>query len=169
MRSIYFDRGSVAPSADNAVEDLRLASAILLAAASAAEAEIATHTWSPGVRAAASSVQGIIKACNAFETAITAPVHMPSPSTRASIAAVSAVSATMPSAETLKSIATVEAARAAMPDERTHATIARVEAVRATMPSLEVRKAINAAAAADAAFESSDHALAKTQQPFSNL
>jgi hypothetical protein len=119
MRSIYFDRGAVSPTADNALEDLRLASAILLAAASAAEAEIATHTWSPGVRAGASSVQGIIKACNAFETAITAPVHMPSATTRASIAA-------------------VEAARAAMPDERTQATIAVVsKTIAAVSPCVE--------------------------------
>lgn len=80
MRSIYFDRGS-APIADSALEDLRLASAILVAAASAAEAELATRTWSPDVRAAAASVQGIIRACNSFETAVagptvnTAPVH----------------------------------------------------------------------------------------------
>jgi hypothetical protein len=73
MRSIYFDRGSVAPIADNALEDLRLASAILLAAASAAEEELTTQVWSPGVRAAAASVQGIIKACNAFETAVAGP------------------------------------------------------------------------------------------------
>jgi hypothetical protein len=70
MRSIYFDRGSVAPIADNAVEDLRLASAILAAAASAAEAELAAQVCSPGVLAAAASVQEIIKACNAFETAV---------------------------------------------------------------------------------------------------
>jgi hypothetical protein len=69
MRSIYFDRGS-APIANNALEDLRLASAILVAAASAAEAELATRTWSPDVRAAASSVLEIIRACNRFETAV---------------------------------------------------------------------------------------------------
>jgi hypothetical protein len=70
MRSIYFDRGSVAPIADSALEDLRIASAILAAAASAAESELATRTWSPDIRAAASSVQEIILACNAFETAL---------------------------------------------------------------------------------------------------
>jgi hypothetical protein len=70
MRSIYFDRGSVAPIADNAVEDLRLASAILLAASVAAEEELSTQVVSPGVRAAAASVQDIIKGCNSFEAAI---------------------------------------------------------------------------------------------------
>ena len=159
MRSIYFDRGAVSPTADNALEDVRLASAILLAAASAAEVELAARAWSPGVLAAARPLGKIIKACNELEAVLAVPAHLPSPAT-------------------LKSIAAIEAARAAMPDERTQATIAlvsktiaAVEAVRATMPSLEVRKAINAVAAADAAFERSDHAdaLAKTHQPFSNL
>jgi hypothetical protein len=70
MRSIYFDRGSVAPIADNALEDARLASAILLAAAWAAEAELAAQVWSPLVLAAAGPLERIIKACNAFETAV---------------------------------------------------------------------------------------------------
>jgi hypothetical protein len=111
MRSVYFDRGSVAPSADNAVEDLRLASAILVAAASAAEAELATHTWSPGVLAAARPLGKIIKACNELEAALAVPAHMPSPATLATIARVEAVRASLPSDSTLAAIAAVEATR----------------------------------------------------------
>jgi hypothetical protein len=112
MRSIYFDRGAVSPTADNALEDVRLASAILLGAASAAEAELAAHAWSPGVLAAARPLGRIIKACNELEAALAGrarpavnTAHMPSPSTRASIAAVSAVSACMPSVRTRETIA----------------------------------------------------------------
>jgi hypothetical protein len=70
MRSIYFDRGSVAPIADSALEDLRLASAILLAAASAAEVELSTQVLSPGVRAASGPLGRIIRSCNELETAL---------------------------------------------------------------------------------------------------
>jgi hypothetical protein len=111
MRSIYFDRGSVAPSADNAVEDLRLASAILVAAASAAEAELAAHAWPPGVLAAARPLGKIIKACNELEAALAVPAHMPSPATLATIARVEAVRASLPSDSTLAAIAAVEATR----------------------------------------------------------
>jgi hypothetical protein len=100
MRSILIDRGSdpvVAGTAINA----------RVGAASAAEAELAAHAWSPGVLAAARPLGKIIKACNELEAALAVPAHLPSPAT-------------------LKSIAAVETARAAMPDERTHATIARV-------------------------------------------
>ena len=121
MRSIYFDRGSVAPIADNALEDVRLASAILLAAASAAEAALADQVWSPGVLAAAGPLQKIIQGCNAFEAAIAGPArpavntaHLPSPATLATIAAVEAVRASMPSAATRATIATVEAAQHAV-------------------------------------------------------
>jgi hypothetical protein len=130
MRSIYFDRGSAAPIADNALEDVRLASAILLAAASAAEADLAARTWSPGVLAAAASVQEIIKGCNAFETAVAAPAHMPSPATLKTIAAVEAVRASMPSPETIATIAAVEAVSARLPSDSTLAAIAAVEATR---------------------------------------
>jgi hypothetical protein len=131
MRSIYFDRGAVSPTADNALEDVRLASAILLGAASAAEAELAAHAWSPGVLAAARPLGRIIKACNELEAALAGrarpavnTAHMPSPSTRASIAAVSAVSAYMPSVRTRETIAAVASSisafepgsRAAFPD-----------------------------------------------------
>jgi hypothetical protein len=119
MRSIYFDRGAVSPIANNALEDLRLASAILVAAASAAEAELAAHTWSPGVLAAARPLGKIIKACNELEAALAVPAHLPSPAT-------------------LKSIAAVEAARAAMPDERAQATIAVVsKTIAAVSPCVE--------------------------------
>jgi hypothetical protein len=118
MRSIYFDRGS-APIANNALEDVRLASAILLGAASAAEAELAAHAWSPGVLAAARPLGKIIKACNELEAALAVPAHMPSPATIKSIAAVEAVRASMPSAATRATIATVEAAQTAFPDPKT--------------------------------------------------
>jgi chorismate-pyruvate lyase len=114
MRNIYFDRGSVAPIADHALEDVRLASAILLAAASAAEAELAAHAWSPGVLAAARPLGKIIKACNELEAALAVPAHMPSPATLATIAAVEAVRSSIPSTATRATIATVEAATRAV-------------------------------------------------------
>ena len=139
MRSIFVDLGSdvVAGTSINArVEDVRLAVALLVGAASAAEAEIAssgvagraaTH-WSPEALAAAGPLGKIIASCNAFEAAITAPAHMPSATTRASIAAVSA--AHMPSPATLATIAAVEAVSATMPSAATRATIATVEAAQ---------------------------------------
>jgi hypothetical protein len=123
MRSILIDRGSdpvVAGTAINArVEDVRIAACLLVGAASAAEAELAAHAWSPGVLAAARPLGKIIKACNELEAALAVPAHLLSPAT-------------------LKSIAAVEAARAAMPDERTQATIALVsKTIAAVSPCVE--------------------------------
>jgi hypothetical protein len=111
MRSILIDRGSdpvVAGTAINArVEDVRIAARLLVGAASAAEAEIAssgfagrsatpqTPAWSSEALAAARPLGKIIKACNELEAALASPAHMPSP-----------------------------AAHPAMPDERTQATTA---------------------------------------------
>ena len=132
MRSILIDRGSdpvVAGTAINArVEDVRIAACLLVGAASAAEAELAARAWSPGVLAAARPLWKIIKACNELEAAITAPAHMPSAITRASIAAVSAVH--LPSPAPLATIAAVEAVRANMPSAATRATIVTVEAAQ---------------------------------------
>jgi hypothetical protein len=79
---ILIDRGDgpvVAGTAINArVEDVRIAACLLVGAASAAEAEIAssgvagraaTH-WSAEALSAAGPLEKIIKACNAFETAV---------------------------------------------------------------------------------------------------
>jgi hypothetical protein len=113
---ILIDRGSdpaVAGTAINArVEDVRIAACLLVGAASAAEAELAAHAWSPGVLATARPLGKIIKACNELEAALAGrpavnTAHLPPPST-------------------LRTIAAVETARSAMPDERTQATIARV-------------------------------------------
>jgi hypothetical protein len=134
MRSILIDRGSdpvVAGTAINArVEDVRIAACLLVGAASAAEAELAAHAWSPGVLAAARPLGKIIKACNELEAALAVPAHLLSPATIKSIAAVEAVRASMPSAATCATIATVEAARASMPSAATLAAIAVVEATR---------------------------------------
>jgi hypothetical protein len=120
---ILIDRGSdpvVAGTAINArVEDVRIAACLLVGAASAAEAELAAHAWSPGVLAAARPLGKIIKACNELEAALAVPAHLPSPAA-------------------LQSIAAVEAARAAMPDDRTQATIARVsKTIAAVSPCVE--------------------------------
>jgi hypothetical protein len=130
MRSILIDLGSdpvVAGTAINAwVEDVRIAACLLVGAASAAEAELAAHAWSPGVLAAARPLGKIIKACNELEGALAGQAR-PAVNT-----------AHMPSPVTLKSIAAVEAARAAMPDERTQATIARVsKTIVAVSPCVE--------------------------------
>jgi hypothetical protein len=84
MRAILIDRGSNVGTAINArVEDVRIAACLLVGAASAAEAELAAHAWSPGVLAAARPLGKIIKACNELEAALAGPAHMPSPATRA--------------------------------------------------------------------------------------
>jgi hypothetical protein len=82
---ILIDRGSdpvVAGTAINArLEDTRIAACLLVAAASAAEAEIAssgvagraaTH-WSPEALAAAGPLGKIIKACNELAAALAGP------------------------------------------------------------------------------------------------
>jgi hypothetical protein len=135
MRLVTFDLGSrpidAAGETSARIEDLRLAAALLVGAASAAEAEIAssgfagraatpqTHAWSPEALAAARPLGKIIKACNELEAALAVPAHLLSPAT-------------------LKSIAAVEAARAAMPDERTQVTIALVsKTIAAVSPCVE--------------------------------
>jgi hypothetical protein len=85
MRLVTFDLGSrpidAAGETSARIEDLRLAAALLVGAASAAEAEIAssgfagrgaTH-WSPEALAAAGPLQKIIKGCLELETAISGP------------------------------------------------------------------------------------------------
>ena len=127
---ILIDRGSdpaVAGTAINArVDDVRIAACLLVGAASAAEAELAAHAWSPGVLAAARPLGKIIKACNELEAALAGrpavnTAHLPSAATLATIAAVEAVRAA-----TRATIGLVEAARSAMPDAQTQATIANV-------------------------------------------
>ena len=82
MRYVYFDRGSGAPIAENSVEDVRLAACLLLAAASAAESElansgvagrVATH-WAPEALTVAGALRKILKACNELERAVTGDV-----------------------------------------------------------------------------------------------
>jgi hypothetical protein len=127
MRSILIDLGSdsvVVGTAINArVEDVRIAACLLVGAASAAEAELAAHAWSPGVLAAVRPLGNIIKACNELEAALAVPAHMPSPATLATIAAVEAVRASMPSAATRATIGLVEAAQTAFPDPKTMTAI----------------------------------------------
>lgn len=116
--SILFTLGSdpvVAGGAVNArIEDVRLAACLLVAAASAAESEIAssgvaglaaTH-WSADALAAAGPLGKIIKAGIELEAAIT--------TMRASIAAVEVVRASMPDAKTQATIATVSKTIAAV-------------------------------------------------------
>jgi hypothetical protein len=113
MRSIRIEFGP------DAISDVQLAVALLRGAASNAEAAIAssagpgrasTH-WEPEALAAAGPLRKIIASCLAFEAAITAPPHMPSPETLATIARVEAARVSMPSAATLAAIALVEATR----------------------------------------------------------
>ena len=87
MRStVHFDLGSdpvVAGTSINArIQDVRLATALLVGAASAAEAEIAssgvagraaTH-WSAEALAAAGPLGKIIRSCNELERAVTGDV-----------------------------------------------------------------------------------------------
>jgi hypothetical protein len=119
MRLVTFDLGSRpidAPSETSArIEDLRLAAALLVGAASAAEAELAGAAF-----ATRAATRKVLRACRAFETAVAGPAvaavntAMPSPATLATIAAVEAVRASMPSAATRATIATVEAAQHAV-------------------------------------------------------
>ena len=129
MRSIRFDLGPDPIDAPSAIDNVRFAVALLMGASTSAEAHIARTTGpTPDVLAAAGPLGRIIKACNQLEAAVTAPAHMPSATTRASIAAVN--TAHMPSPATLKTIAAVEAVRASMPSAATRATIAPVEAAQ---------------------------------------
>jgi hypothetical protein len=118
MRSIRIDFGPDPVDAASAISDVRLAVALLVGAASKAEEELARTTGPTRAALAASGPLGkIIRSCNAFEAAITAPVntaHLPSPATLKTIAAVEAVCASMPSAATRATIATVEAAHHAV-------------------------------------------------------
>jgi hypothetical protein len=128
MRSIRIDFGPDPVDAASAISDVQFALALLVGSASKAEEELAAQVWSPGVLAAAGPLGRIIKAGIELEAAITAPAHMPSATTRASIAAVEAVH--MPSPATLATIAAVEAVSATMPSAATRAAIATVEATR---------------------------------------
>ena len=117
MRLVTFDLGSSsndAPSETSArIEDLRLAAALLVGAASAAEAEL-----SGAASATRAATRKVLRACRAFEAAVAGPAiaavntaHLPSPATLETIAAVEAARASMPSAATLAAIAVVEATK----------------------------------------------------------
>jgi hypothetical protein len=84
MRAILIDRGSNVGTGINAkIEDVTIAAVLLRGAASAAEADLAAHAWSPGVLAAAGPISKIIRACNELERALAGPAHTPSPTARA--------------------------------------------------------------------------------------
>jgi hypothetical protein len=103
MRLVTFDLGSRpidAPSETSArIEDLRLAAALLVGAASAAEAELAGAAF-----ATRAATRKVLRACRAFEAAVAGQA----------IAAVEAARAAMPDERTQATIALVSKTIAAV-------------------------------------------------------